>query len=466
MNTRYVILDVGKAFEYSEFNDLFNGSLYKLLYIGEQYFIDDIKPNVQSQNVEYWSYEELYAYSKHIFSKAEKAKMTEVIDYVVNDKLTTELFDRTMAGYFFNYSTKNDVTLIRMTLSAYRFVLDYKPSFMLLFECSHNIRSWVVAKVCEYMNIPIRYCRNHIFMWRNVLLEGMCRHPILLGNETVTDTFSKWENEMYLDIEARYAKGTEAIKPEYLEVMKQKKMKKIYSLWKDVKMDWKHPYYIVYKYFCYKAYEKQCNDKLPEKYIAFYLHLQPERTTLPEGYGFTQQYKAISLLNEMIPNDWKIVVKEHPATFYRYCTPMGRWRGFYESLASLDKVQLVPLEMDTYEMMTKASSVSTITGTVSWEGMVMGKPVIMFGIHGFFGGAPYGLYEYEDDESLQQFIDSIHSFDSNKIKSSFREYIQHYMMNQGVMGISENDVWNNSYQVLIDSNRRSRFKLMKYILGI
>ncbi len=465
MDTKFVILDVGKAFEYSEFNDLFNESRYKILYIGEHYFIDDIKPNVPSQNVEYWSYEELYTYSKHVFTEEEKIKMTSLIDYVVNDKLTTELFDRTMSSYIFNYSTKNDVKLIKMTLSAYRYVLDYKPAFMLLFECSHNIRSWVIAKVCEYMGIPVRYCRNHIFMWRNVLLEGMCRYPKLLGDETITDKFSDWENEMYLEIESRYAKGTEAIKPEYLEVMKQKKMKKIYSLWKDIRLDWKLPHYVIYKYYCYKTYSKNCIDTLPEKYIAFYLHLQPERTTLPEGYDFTQQYKAISLLNEMIPSDWKIVVKEHPATFYRYCTPVGRWRGFYEALAALDKVQLVPLETDTYEMMAKAKAVSTITGTVSWEGMIMGKPVIMFGIHGYFGGAPYGLYEYIDDKSLQEFINSIDTLSSQKIKEAFRYYIQNNMMNQGVLGTTEKERWNNSYQILMDGNRVSRLRLLKYILA-
>jgi len=172
-----VILDVGKAFEYSEFKELFDNSNYRILYIGEDYFVKDIQSNVESDNVEYWSYEQLYGFDGRNLNEDEKTSLTSVIDYVQNDKMTVELFDRTKSAYLFNYSTRNDVEIIKMTVSAYRFVCEYQPSFMLLYECSHNIRSWVIAKVCEWHNIPIRYCRNHVFHWRNVLLEGMNRNP-------------------------------------------------------------------------------------------------------------------------------------------------------------------------------------------------------------------------------------------------------------------------------------------------
>lgn len=459
-----VILDVGKAFEYSEFEDLFNDSLYKILYIGESIFVEDLKHNVNSSNVEYWPYEDLYSYEGCTLSAEEKNSLTDLIDYVQNDKLTVEIFDRTKSSYLFNYSTRNDVEIIRMAVSAYSFVVKYKPSFMLLYECSHNIRSWVVAKVCEFMKIPVRYCRNHVFMWRNVLLEGMNRYPKLLGDETVNTEPSEWEKEMFLDVESRYSRGSDAIKPEYYEVMKERKMSKIYSFWKDFKSDWKHPHKVLYKNICYRAYEKLCTNEIPEKFIVFFLHLQPERTTLPEGYGFTQQYKAITLLNELIPNDWKIVVKEHPATFYRYCTPMGRWPGYYQALAALDKVVLVPLEADTYELMEHSKAVSTIAGTVNRESMMMGKPVIMFGLDFYFGEKPEGIYFYQDNASLKAFLDSIDNLAADDIKKSFHEYTLNYMMTTGTIGLKEGEKWANSTKCIVNSNRVSRLRLLKYIL--
>lgn len=460
-----VIIDVGRAFTDSEFESLFNESKYKVLYIGESYFIKEIQSKVQSNNVEYWSYEQLYSYSDRQLSSDEKIGLTDLISYVQNDKMTVELYDRTRSGYLFNYSTRNDVEIIKMTISAFRYVLQYHPSFMLLYECSHNIRSWIVAKVCEYMSIPVRYCRNHVFTWRNVLLEGMNRHPKLLGDDTVNTQPTEWENQMFFEIESRYAKGSDAIKPEYYEVMKERKMKKLYSFWKDFRSDWKHPQKVIYKNICYRAYEKLCTNDIPEKFIVFFLHLQPERTTLPEGYGFTQQYKAISLLNELIPEGWKIVVKEHPATFYRYCTPMGRWPGFYQALAALDKVVLVPLETDTYTLMGQSKAVSTISGTVNREGLMMGKPVIMFGLDFYFGEKPEGIYFYKDDSSLKAFINNIDDIEPEKVKQSFHDYILKTMMNTGTIGIVEGDVWANSNECIMNSNRVSRLKLLKYVLG-
>jgi len=462
-----VILDVGKAFEYNEFENLFNESKYKIIYIGEHYFIDDIKKNVHSENVDYWSYEEFYSFTgKRPFSPKERNNITAVLSYVQNEKLTVELYDRTKAGYLFNYSTRNDVEIIKMTLSAYRFVLEYGPSFMLLYECSHNIRSWVVAKVCEFMNIPVRYFRNHIFMWRNVLLENMNRKPKLLGDNTINTSPSEWENKLFLEIESRYAKGSEAIKPEYLEVMKERKMKKVYSLWKDFKTDWKHPHKVIYKNICYRAYENLCSSEIPNKFIVFFLHLQPERTTLPEGYGFTQQYKAIALLNELIPDDWRIIVKEHPATFYRYCTPMGRWPGFYKELASLDKVLLIPLEADTYEIMSKSKAVATITGTVSREAQMMGKPAILFGLDFYFGEKPLGVHFYNDDTSLKAFIYEIDMMEPDEIKKSFHHYIIKEMMSTGTVGVAEREEWKNTSSCIIKANRVSRYKLAEYILTL
>lgn len=461
-----IILDVGLAYKKEEFTKLFEESKYRILYIGEKQFINDLENSIDSDNVEYFSYESLYAYENNDFNSNFSHDLTDIINFVVNNKLTTEIFDRTMSSYFFNYSTKNDVWIIRATISAYKFVLHYKPSFMLLYECSHNIRSWVIAQVCEYCGIPVRYCRNHVFTWRNVLLEGMKRNPKLLGDDTVNDHYSDWEYNMYKEISERYNRGTDAIKPEYLEVMATKKMKKLYSLKQDIAFDWKRPAHVYYKYKCYKIYESLCRADIPEKYIAFYLHLQPERSTLPEGYGFTQQYKAIALLNEIIPNDWRIIVKEHPATFYRYCTPSGRWPGFYKALADLKKVLLVPLETDTYQLMCNSKAVATIAGTVGREAMMMGKPCITFGINPYFNMKPVGMYTYESYDTLSKFIQEMHLLTAKEIKCSFDEYVKTEMLETGTLGLTVGEKWYNQDKLIYDCNRISRLKLMKYILSV
>lgn len=459
-----IILDAGLAFSYQDFETLFNSSIYKIQYIGEKDFCNKLHENVHSDNVEYTVYEDMYSFNDYEFSREELLKLTDIIDFVTRDKLTEELWDRTMAGFFFNYSTKNEVAITKMTIAAYKFVAKLKPAFMLLYECSHNIRTWVVGRVCEALGIPVRYGRNGIFHWRNVFLEGITKFPKLVESCHRVDGFSEWEYRMFKEVASRYEKGTEAIKPEYLQVMKDKKMKKLYSLKKDFKDDWKRLDRVAYKYYCYKKYEKFCSAEIPEKFLVFYLHLQPERTTLPEGYGFTQQYKAIALLNEIIPSDWKVVVKEHPATFYRYCTPNGRWAQLYKDLAALDKVILVPLETDTYMLMDKCKCVVSIAGTVCREALMMGKPALQFGIDAFFGNKPLGLYNYESMSGLLNFINTLDSFSKDEIKTSFDEYIQKSFLDEGAVGITAETEWKNNSQCVIKSNEISRLKLMKIIL--
>lgn len=457
-------MDAGLAFDFQEFESLFNASIYKIQYIGEKEFCHKLRENVNSSNVEYTVYEDLYSFEDYVFSLEEKNRLSDIIDFVTRDKLTEELWDRTMSSFIFNYSTRNEVTIIKMTISAYRFVSKHKPEFMLLYECSHNIRTWVVGRVCEALGIPVRYGRNGIFHWRNVLLEGMNKYPNLVKDCRSIDGFSDWEYKLFEEINGRYEKGTDAIKPEYLQVMQDKGIKKIYSFWKDLKDDWKRLDRVLYKFYCYKNYEKLCSHEIPDKFIVFYLHLQPERTTLPEGYGFTQQYKAIALLNEVIPDDWKVVVKEHPATFYRYCKPNGRWPQLYKDLAALSKVILIPLETDTYMLMEKCKCVVSIAGTVCREAMMMGKPALQFGIDAFWGNTPYGLYNYESMEGLCDFINKIESFSGNDIKHGFKKYIQESFIEEGAVGISENIEWKNNSSCIIASNKVSRYKLMYKLL--
>lgn len=460
-----IIFDAGLAYLYNDFEQLFKDSIYHIIYIGEKEYCSELSCHVSSDNVEYIPYEELYAEISYSLECSELENLNAVIDYITRDKITEELWDRTMSSYLFNYSTKNEVTITKMTIAAYKFVCKHRPAFMLLYECSHNIRTWIVGRVCEFLGIPVRYGRNGIFHWRNVYLEGMNKNPKLVESCKCVDGYTDWEYKMFKEIEYRYDKGTDTIKPEYLQVMKDKKMKRLYSLKKDLKDDWKRIDRVVYKYKCYKTYESLCSNIIPDKYVVFYLHLQPERTTLPEGYGFTQQYKALTILNEVLPNDWKVIVKEHPATFYRYCNPSGRWPQFYREIAALDKVQFVPLETDTYILMSKCKCVATIAGTVCREALMMGKPALLFGIDTIFNNKPVGLYNYETIEGLMSFVNNIDNLDSSTIKSSFDEYIKESFLKEGAVGINCNTEWKNNSECIMEANRVGRFKLLKKILS-
>jgi hypothetical protein len=464
MNDKNVILDIGLAFDYSTFQNLIDSSIYNILYIGESEHVKLLLENIISENIEFIDYEILYVYEIEYLERIRKHDIVEVMDIILNDKITIDLYDRIMAPYLFNYATKSEVKLISMILSSYKFLMDKEPAFLLFYECPHNINSWIIARVAECIGIPVRYCRNHIFAWRNVLLEGMNKQPALITLGEVDELTHEGEYELFLDIESRYSKGLEFIKPEFVEVLG--KQKRVYSFWADFKKHWKKPQVFLYKYLCYKSYEKLSKDTIiPDKYVLFYLHLQPERTTLPEGYGFTQQYKALSVLNEALPADCYILVKEHPATFYRYCVPCGRWPSYYKSLRDLKKVKLLPIDTDPYSLMSDCMCVCTITGTIAREALMSGKPVINFGLKTLYKSLPLGMYNYKNYDTLHTFIDKLSTFTLDEIKQSFRNIVRNEVLTTGTIGIEALQSWNNSDNTIYNSNAKSRFKLLKYILS-
>ena len=80
------------------------------------------------------------------------------------------------------------------------------------------------------MNIPVKYCRNHVFPWRNVLLQGMNKYPKVINSNFIDDPIQHGELELFYNILDRYTKGTKFIKPEFIEVLNKEKRRKFIHL--------------------------------------------------------------------------------------------------------------------------------------------------------------------------------------------------------------------------------------------
>lgn len=118
-----------------------------------------------------------------------------------------------------------------------------------------------------------------------------------------------------------------------------------------------------------------------QPFVILNLHYQPEMTSNPSGDVFTDQTLAVDVLSRHLPDGWHIYVKEHRTQFYSHREGhTGRIAGFYDDLVRFPKVRLLPLDTDPFTCIRNSKAVCTITGTTGWEGMVMGKPVIVFGL--------------------------------------------------------------------------------------
>ena len=146
--------------------------------------------------------------------------------------------------------------------------------------------------------------------------------------------------------------------------------------------------YKLYKYKSKKKkewlnryYNKLAQDvDFARPYIYVPLHYQPERTSSPLGEVFANQFLMVDLLSKCVPEGWDVYVREHPVQLRADSHgERSRTIDFYDDIASLHNVKIIPVSISSFDLIDHSKAVATVTGTVGWEAVLRGKPVLMFG---------------------------------------------------------------------------------------
>lgn len=146
------------------------------------------------------------------------------------------------------------------------------------------------------------------------------------------------------------------------------RMKRIFGAWNKINKTYQ------------KEYESlQVIPDFEKKFVYVPLHSQPERSTSPEGGVFADQILMIRMLSQALPEGWVIYVKEHPMQWIMYRGFLGRYKGYYQEIADIEHVQLVPADTSTFKLTENAAVVASPTGTASWEALVRARPTLVFG---------------------------------------------------------------------------------------
>lgn len=130
-----------------------------------------------------------------------------------------------------------------------------------------------------------------------------------------------------------------------------------------------------------RRYDALCQPLQPEQdYVFLALHYQPERATVPLGEVFGDQTLIVDMLAKTLPKDWKLYVKEHPWQLQPFgWGEMQRTREFYDTISAHPNVVLVSRDVETSELVSGAKAVATVTGSVGWDALCSGIPVLVFG---------------------------------------------------------------------------------------
>jgi hypothetical protein len=262
-----------------------------------------------------------------------------------------------------------------------------RPRYVLFQATPHNVFTWALAWAAETLGIRVRYFETSPLPWRYWVVEGLDepRHVFPRPSEDIT----RADHARIEEFVAQNARSYDDAIPVY-----EKERLKSYGVagwfWtRELKRSIRTPSLLLRKVASLRALRRVTDVRIPRdaSLVSFFLHFQPERTSIPEAQLFAQQWLAIRRLSNALPEGWVVIVKEHPSMFTATFDPRFRDPDFYARIAALPNVQFAPLFSDPFPLIDGSQFVATLTGSVGVQALCRGVPVLHFG-SAAYRGAP------------------------------------------------------------------------------
>jgi len=159
-------------------------------------------------------------------------------------------------------------------------------------------------------------------------------------------------------------------------------------------------------------------------YIFFPLHFQPEASTLPEGGFYENQYLSLKIISENLPDNYLLVVKEHPKQlFYDIRNFHFRSESFYVKIKKLKNTLLFSAISNYSEILKSSKIVATISGSVAWQGLLSGKPTIVFSDMWLNDCKSVLMYQSNEHEFKKKIL-NISSHSTDKVYENIKSFLQ------------------------------------------
>ena len=326
----------------------------------------------------------------------------------------------------------------------------YKPDFVLFSTFPHFGTDYALYLCAKALNIKVIITFQTLFPNRFFAIESL----------------EEFEN---IHQQKQYSQNNQTIKQSfkkdlfYMNKINNKKKKCLLSLMgESLKLLTKQSKPLTLTGMIQKFQECQTFNKLffkdtineidiEKKYVYFPLQLQPEMTTSMLGGIYSDQLLALEQLSSLLPDNWKIYVKENPKQ-----TPRQRGRFFFKRLKSIPKVQYLSPAINTHYLIEHSQFVSVVTGTAGWEAISGGKNVLVFG-KAWYSSLP-GVFQYHDKINIEKLL-------SFKINHQELEEKFNHLLNtahEGVMDPSYNQLVPDYSE---EKNQILLTKFLKKIIG-
>ncbi len=411
----------------------------------------------------------------------------ELDDYIVNlmkpyEQICLDIINRWRRSYI-NSSNYRDIKELYYIFLRYwnDYILKHRINLMIINVMPHVVDEFVPYAICKARSIP-------------TIIQGVM--PFTKG-EKINFILRPSHDLFDLNISARYNTLKEEYNREGKEVQLIPEMRRYFEQYdlnacidkkvvffnekssivnriafykkhaekylkrKEIKiLSNKILYLIKIKYetarFLKKVERLEENVDEQQDFLLFCLHLQPEATTTPAGGIYSDQLMAIRLISENLPDGLYLYVKEHPAYWIQKnrleSIYESRNEQFYKQIKKLRNVRLIDHRISSGELLNDCLAVVTVTGTVGFEAIFRGIPVILFGAT-FYEEYPT-VYRIRTAEDCKRAIAAVQS---DKRVMDYRELeiflaaVQKYVVPLGMM--HEKNFIDNGSPVINDADK-------------
>lgn len=396
-------------------------SIHLLLYVEEDEKLEELNRISIPGNVEILDAKKLNSSINEIpdnevpFDFLLKKVLADENYFLMNDRGLS----KSLRGGFGRFLSNNHFQFITSQLiyKYAKFYIALKPDYIIFYSTPHNLPSWINCLVAESLGVKVVLLhRSYIQGWLYVASgTGRNNKFITLKEKGNTQFFYSDIKEYVKKVKKNYSDAIPDYEKKRLERNRGKHFSPVYVL---KRFGFSKPHWVINYFKSWRALNSvSLKENLSQysPYLIFFVHYQPERTTLPEGYGYTQILNVIHSLKSVLPSEVNILIKEHPSTFTNVCNPNYRHPYVYKYIDSIRNVYWVDIGKDNFKLIDDALAVVTITGTVAIESLLRGTPVINYGVPVFKDC--FGLYNYSNGIALSDFISKLinNKFDRNQI---------------------------------------------------
>ena len=170
-------------------------------------------------------------------------------------------------------------------------------------------------------------------------------------------------------------------------------------------------FYYISKYFKLEKLKKDLENNttkpdLKKNYIVFYGSISPEKSQIPDAENFHDTYKVLRSIKRILPSDWLIYYKEHPAIFsMQFETHLAKKQGYYSNLNKIPNLFIVDLNFEKNHLLKNSKFTVTTTGEIGMQSVINNIPTLNLG-NAWYSSCP-GVVNVENLKDLKKGIHKI-----------------------------------------------------------